>query len=238
MPPATRPPGRWFHGSNAIPGHCCLGGPPPAGRTDFTAAGASMPPGALPGLRPAAAPPGGRARTRSGAGRSCRRISFVAAGLCSAESGLGWQADSADHRPAATSGSGPRGVAGALEPALAASAGRMPKRSWRGVSGGQDGHGECPGDRGPQSLACTNPLVASVRRDGTGSPEPASSRAATSGAVFRLRPIPTGSLTAPRRVLTVRDSPVAASAFPRTWGVPPGGVRFARLRRRILRSAR
>ena len=133
---------------------------------------------------------------------------------------------------------GPRGVAGALEPALAASAGGRPKRRWHGVRGGQDGHRERPGDRGPQSLACTNPCVASVRRDGTGNPEPASSRAATSGAVFRLRPIPTGSLTAPRRVLTVRDSPVAASAFPRTWGVPPGGVLSARLRRRITRSAR
>jgi hypothetical protein len=47
------------------------------------------------------------------------------------------------------------GVAGALEPALMASEGRMPKRSQHGVSGGQDGRSERPGDRVRQSRALT-----------------------------------------------------------------------------------
>jgi hypothetical protein len=44
----------------------------------------------------------------------------VAAGILPAEDGLGWQADSADQRPAATSVYGLRGVAGSPEPALLA----------------------------------------------------------------------------------------------------------------------
>jgi hypothetical protein len=74
---ARRPP--WLYGCRGIHAPCSLPGPPPGGRTGFTAAGASMPPAAFPGLRPAAAPPGGRARARSGAPRSFRRISSVSA---------------------------------------------------------------------------------------------------------------------------------------------------------------
>jgi hypothetical protein len=57
---ARRP--HWLYGGSAIPGHCHLAGPPPGGRTGFTAAVPSLATATLPGLRPAAAPPGGRVR--------------------------------------------------------------------------------------------------------------------------------------------------------------------------------
>ena len=49
---------------------------------------------------------------------------------------------------------GLRGVARAPEPALLASAGRMPKRSQHRVNGGQDGQSERPGDGDGQPRAC------------------------------------------------------------------------------------
>ena len=64
--------------------------------------------------------------------RLFRRILGVAAVLCPAECRLAWKTDSADHRPAAPSGNGLRGVARALERAVEASAGMMPKREGMG----------------------------------------------------------------------------------------------------------
>jgi hypothetical protein len=191
----------WLYGSNAIPGHCCLAGPPPGGRTS---------------------------------GRPCSCAWWRAAGARANLRGS----------TAASSTVGLRGVARVPEPALLAERRQDAKRMRdRAEASIERAKGRMP--------------VASVRRWDTGNPEPAApttqgasgemARTAPSlrhprrgqpGAVFRLKPFPAGSLTAPRRVLTVRDSPVAASAFPRTWGVPPGGVRSACLRRRITRSAR
>jgi hypothetical protein len=77
MPPAALP-GLQLHARRAIPGPGGLAGPPPGGRTGFTAAGASMPPAALPGLqlhaRRAIPGPGGLAGPPPGgrtSGRPC-----------------------------------------------------------------------------------------------------------------------------------------------------------------------
>ena len=192
-----------------------------------------MPPAALPGLRLharraipgpgglAGPPPGGRT-----SGRPCS-CACLARGVRSDES-----------RAAVRQTLDGSGLPMPWSRRCWPSAGRMPKRGQHRASEGQDARSERPAMGHGQPRACGTHDAGSVGRDGTSSPEPASSRAATSRAVFRLKPIPAGSLTAPRRVLTVRNSPVAASAFPRTWGVPPGGVRFASLRRRITRSAR
>ena len=148
-----------------------------AGRTSFTASRPSLAPAVLAALRPPAAPPGGRARARCGERRPFSRI-FVAAGLCPAVHGTGWQADSADRRSAATPG-GLRGVVGSLEPALLAErsrpirfADRCPLRSegQHRVSGGQAGteppqadwsHSERPGDRDRPPRACA-PLASGL----------------------------------------------------------------------------
>jgi hypothetical protein len=164
---ARRP--RWLHGSNAIPGHCCLGGPPPAGRAGFTAAMPSLAIAALAGLRPPAAPPGGRVRARCGARRSSRRI-FVAAGLCPAVPGAGWRADSADRTSAATP-VGLRGVARAPEPALMAERSRPIRFAYRCPLRSEASIERPEGRRAPIRRRRIGRGV-NARRDGTGHPEP------------------------------------------------------------------
>jgi hypothetical protein len=173
----------FLYGGIAIPGQCRLPGPPPGGRTFYTAAMPSLAIAALPGLRPAAAlstrqqchpwplPPC-RASARRPHLRAAVIVrvvargvpsdeSSVAAGLCPADCGMRWQADSADRRPAATFGNRLRGVspcpvAAGILPAEC----RMPKRASIERPEGR----RAPIRRGRIGLA------GSVRRDDMGLP--------------------------------------------------------------------
>jgi hypothetical protein len=98
----------------------------PAGRTCFTAAGASMPPAAFAALRPPAAPPGGRARARSGARRAFRRICPL---LPVALDGSGWPVPRS--RPCWQAQAGCRSAASMERPE-----GRMPVGSVRATGTG------------------------------------------------------------------------------------------------------
>ena len=114
-----------------------------------------MPPAALPGLRPAAAPPGGRARSRSGAQPAFRRIWPPCGGRHLARRmGLGWRADSADHKPAAIF----RQWTARGCPCQSSGVGNRAQQGLRSEVSSERPEGRMP--------------AGSVRRDGTGNPEP------------------------------------------------------------------
>ena len=80
-----------------------------------------------------------------------------------------------------------RGGAGAPEPALLASGGRMPKRSQHGASGGQEGRSERPGD------GERRPRAATMRAPQKTTPRTAFGRA---GRAKKIPAIPTLALLA------------------------------------------
>jgi hypothetical protein len=161
----------WLYGCRGIPAPCSLRGTPAFGRcrrphlraalfvrfmarsvrsdeTGFTAAGASLPPAAFAALRPSAAAAG---RT---SGRPCSCALWRAACVQT-------------NRRSVTAGFstvGLLGMAGSLEPALIASAGRMPKRASM----------ERPEGRRAPIRRRRIGRAGSVRETGTGRPEPAS----------------------------------------------------------------